>query len=169
MSWMMEIGLSDTIAHLCWQGEGEAKMMEGRGRGSCGGEASVPLSLERDSDKKILRKHATPSMFSPGCLTSELITLPNAAAVLLFPPWAPWLTVHLVFWLTRSHCLWPCVKLTADGPSELSSVSQGEALERGCFSVRVKRPGGGGGDSLTWGLQVSICSGAALRRRTSAI
>lgn len=43
MSWMMEIGLSATVAHLCWQGgsggDRHTEMMEG---GSNGGKASLP-------------------------------------------------------------------------------------------------------------------------------
>ncbi len=81
----------------------------------------------------------------------------------LLSPRAPWLTVHLVFWLTCSHCLWPCVKQTADSPSALSSASEGEMLKSGSLSTTAKRPWE---NSPTSRPEVTACCRVTLRRGT---
>lgn len=57
MSWMMEIGLSDTIAHLCWQGGERPRWWKGEGggmgelwrRGEC---TSLPWEGQRQEDSE---------------------------------------------------------------------------------------------------------------------
>lgn len=116
MSWMIEHSLSDTVAHLCWLGEGRGGARWGQAnwaiRGSSIGKASIPFSPEtatRWCCKNIQ------------CFQCFLLDASHQAhypskcgCCSCLSPWAPWLTVHLVFWLACSRCLWPSIKHTAE-------------------------------------------------------
>lgn len=93
---------------------GEGTEVDSDDRGSDSGKASMPFPWRETVTR---RCHKNMQCFQCFLLDALPAHYPfKCSCCFCLSPWAPWLTVHLVFWLTCSRCLWPCVKRTTETP-----------------------------------------------------